>query len=150
MRLLAFVMAAMPLLAPRRDHHVLALAISDAVESERALCAGEDGKLRTAALMVAVSYRESGFDIGAVGDGGHSFGAFQNHDSSGGTKALLGDADAQARKALAMLRISLRSCPEHPIAWYAGGPRGCASPHAQRVSADRVAVAKRVFAEVPR
>lgn len=144
----AWVLVAMALLAPGRDHQVLASAIARVVSSERPIFRDDDDKRKTSALVIAVAYRESGFVLGAVGDGGHSFCAMQIHDSSGGSRALLEDADACIRKGLAMLRISVRACPEHPIAWYASGPRGCENARAQRISRDRTSIAQRLVREV--
>ena len=148
MTVLPFVLAAMAHLAPERDHAELGGAIARAVDQGVPLFAGEDGRQRTAALAVAVAFRESSLRLDAVGDKGKSFCAFQIHVTSGGSRELLTDADACASKGLAMLRSSFRICREHPIAWYAAGPRGCASTRAQRISRDRMALARRVYAAV--
>lgn len=143
--MMEWILAAMLSLAPGIDHTELATAISRAVESE---FSEEEQQKQAAALLVSVAYRESLFTLNAVGDHGTSFCAFQIHRSSGGTKALLEDANACTEKALEMLRISKRVCPAHPVAWYAEGPRGCSSPRAQRISADRMWVARRLMSTV--
>jgi hypothetical protein len=86
-------------------------------------------------------FREGGMQTSAIGDGGHSFCAFQIHDSSGGTRSLTTDATACARYGYKMLHASIRICRAHPVAWYAEGPHGCESARAQRISADRMALA---------
>jgi hypothetical protein len=92
---------------------------------------------------VAVAFRESRFRLDAVGDGGRSVCAMQIF---GGSRELLSDGEACIREGLQRLRISARACHAHPVAVYAEGPRGCGSPRAKRVSADRVAIAKRLVA----
>lgn len=148
MSVLPFVLAAMTTLVPGRDHAELGSAIAQVVESERPLFAKDADRRRTAALVVAVAFRESTFMVDAVGDDGKSFCALQIHRSSGGSKELLTDPEACVRKGLEMLRISFRICPKSPIAWYASGPRGCTSPRAQRISRDRMAIAARLYKTV--
>ncbi len=141
MTLLQFVLAACLLLIPGRDHSRLATAISARVEVSDPLFRDDPAKLRTAALMVAVAYREGGLRPGVVGDHGASFCTFQVHRSAGGTPALVDDVDACVAMGFGLLRTSLQACPDFPIAWYAEGPRGCDSARAQRISRDRMAVA---------
>lgn len=143
-----FVFAAMTLLAPGRDHSELGDAITRAVDSTAPLFVDDAGKRKTAALVVAVAFRESSLRLDTVGDRGRSFCAMQIHETSGGTKALLFDADACVRRGLAMLRASGAGCTAHPVALYAAGPGGCASPRAQRISGDRMALARRLVREV--
>lgn len=148
MSVLPFVLAAMATLAPGRDHGELGGAIARVVESERPLFEKDVDRRRTAALLVAVAFRESTFVADAVGDGGKSFCALQIHRSSGGTPELLTDPDACVRKGLSMLRTSIKICPKSPIAWYASGPNGCVSARAQRISRDRMAIAMHLFTHV--
>lgn len=148
MTVLPFVLAAMTTLAPGRDHAELGGAIARVAEAERPLFEKDVDRRRTAALLVAIAFRESTFVPNAVGDGGTSFCAMQIHRSSGGSPELLEDTEACVRKGLAMLRTSLRACPKSPVALYASGPRGCASPRAQRISRDRMALAARLFKKV--
>ena len=150
MTLAAFVLAAMTLLAPRRDHHVLADAITREVAAQRPLFRDDEDRHKTAALLVAVAFRESSLRLDVVGDHGRSYCAFQIHRSSGGSAKLLKDAGACVHKGMTMLRASMRVCPAYPIAWYAAGPRGCSSKRAQKISRDRMAVAKWVRARVER
>lgn len=133
-------------LAPMTDERAeLADAIARVVYADAPFYRGDEERLRTLALHVAVAYREGSLLTSAVGDKGHSFCAFQIHDSSGGVEALTRDADRCAAAGHAMLRASIRVCREHPVAWYAEGPRGCESARAQRISADRVALAGKVL-----
>lgn len=148
MSVLPFVLAAMASLAPAGDHTELAESIARVVDAEAPLFAGDDDHRRTAALVVAVAFRESSFRTNAVGDHGRSFCALQIHRSSGGSKKLLEDTDECIRTGLTMLRQSSRICSAHPLAWYAGGPQGCDNAHAQRVSRDRMAIAKRLVSTV--
>lgn len=72
----------------------------------------------------------------------------QIHETSGGSPALLTDTDACLTKGLGMLRASAHEDPAHPLAWYAGGPRGFRSDEARRVSRDRMDLARRLYTEV--
>lgn len=148
MSVLSFVLTAMTVLVPGRDHSDLGGAIARIVDEERPLFERDTDHRRTAALIVAVAYRESTFDADAVGDHGNSFCALQIHRSSGGTPALLADREACVREGMRMLRVSLKTCPAHPVAWYAAGPFGCENARAQRISRDRMAIAARLYAQV--
>ncbi len=141
MSVLPFVLAAMTQLAPGRDHTELGGAIARVVDSNKPLFEKDADHRRTAALLVAVAFRESTFKPSVVGDNGNSFCAFQIHRSAGGTPALLEDVDACVRSGLTLLRMSLRVCPTHPVAWYASGPTGCSNDRAQRISRDRMNLA---------
>lgn len=158
--LLAWVLAASSTLAPARDHDRLATAIASRVQAEAPLFKDDDDRRRTAALLVAIAFRESSLDAKAVGDmhGGKptSFCAFQIHLPYGAKTAegwssqdLLEDADKCVGAALHMLRTSVKVCPSHPVAWYAEGPVGCASERAQNISRDRLALARKLVTDVP-
>jgi hypothetical protein len=137
-------------LAPLTDERAeMADAIAWEVYDDAPFYRDDAGKLRTLALHIAVAYREGGVQTSAIGDSGHSFCAFQIHDSSGGTRALASDAAACAHAGHVMLRQSIRICRAHPIAWYAEGPRGCSSERAQRISRDRVALAETLARPYP-
>ncbi|GAC1545038.1 MAG: hypothetical protein NVS3B10_09190 [Polyangiales bacterium] len=157
--LFTWVVAASSLLAPARQHDELASAIADRVEVEPPLFKGDDDRHRTAALLVAIAFRESSLRAAAVGDhvGGKptSFCAFQVHLPWGAKTAdgwtgqdLLEDPDKCVAAAMRMLRMSMQMCPSHPLAWYAAGPTGCGSPRAQRISRDRMAIAQRLLRDV--
>ena len=133
----SWVLAAMLLLAPGRDHHVLADAIDRVVAAEAPLFRDDADKRKTSALLVAVAFRESSFrnDISSKTDD-HC--AFQVHERPD----LKKNAEDCTRVAIAMLRESFKKCPEFPIAWYAAGPKGCADARAQRISSDRMTLAR--------
>lgn len=140
---LGFVLAAMLLLAPRRDHLEIGRAIASAVDDARPLFVGDEDRLHTAALVVAIAFRESSFrnDVVSKTDD-HCL--MQVH-----ARPDLGeDVDACVRVALEMIRVSMRACPAHPLAFYAEGPTGCSSPRAQRISRDRFGLAARLLREV--
>lgn len=151
MTTIAFAAAAMQLLAPGRDHSVLSAALAKRVDAELPLFADDHDRRKTAAWLVAIAFRESSLTLDITGDHGRSFCAFQIHQSAGGTKALLTDADACVAAAFVMLRTSMRLCPSFPLAWYAHGgaaAAACSSTRAQRLSRDRMALSKRLLAEV--
>lgn len=148
--MIALVLAWMLSLAPNRDHSELAGAIVRAVEAEAPLFKGDADKRKTAALLVAVAFRESSLMLAAVGDKGQSFCAMQIHRTSGGGPALLTDADACVRRGMALLRASVRLCPRAPVAWYAaGGTAACSNERAIRISNDRMALARRLSTVQP-
>jgi hypothetical protein len=157
--LFTWVLAASSLLAPTRTHDRLAEAITNRVEAEAPLFKGDDDRRRTSALLVAIAFRESSLRADVVGD--HvagkptSFCAFQLHLPWGRTTAegwtgedLLADPEKCVAAAMRMLRISMKVCPAHPLAWYASGPAGCENARAQRISRDRMAIAQRLIRDV--
>ena len=91
-------------------------------------------------LMIAIAYRESSLDNGAVGDGGRSLCAFQLLDAP---RETLEDPRACVRKAYAMLLHSRSLDPVHPVAAYARGS-GYRSKQAQSISNDRVWLANKL------
>lgn len=167
MTLLEFVLVCMLIAMPARFHAPLAIAITHAVEAAPPLLANDEKKRRTAALLVAVTFRESGGRPTATGDCPHlpagsplctadkatAWGAFQvalprgAKTSEGVTgRELLADPDMQATVALRMLRESLqaaRTCGSE-LGLYAAGPQ-CSSERAKRISADRMAIAKSLY-----
>jgi hypothetical protein len=159
--LFSWVLAASSLLAPARDHDRLAEAITSRVEADEPLFKGDVERRRTAALLVAIAFRESSLRADAVGDHvagkATSFCAFQMHlpwgrkTAEGWTGAeLLEDPAKCVTAAMRMLRISMKVCPSAPLAWYAAGPAGCQSARAQRISRDRMSIAQRLVRDVPR
>jgi hypothetical protein len=158
--LLTWILAASSTLAPARDHDRLGSAIANTVEVEAPLFKDDDDRRRTAALLIAIAFRESSLNAKAVGDmhGGKptSFCAFQIHLPYGNKTAegwsaseLLDDANKCVTSALHMLRTSIKVCSQHPVAWYAEGPPGCTSPRAQSISRDRMALAHQLVTNVP-
>ena len=143
MLVVLFVMAACGMLAPGRDHTELGGAIARVVLDERPLYREDDSKIRTAATLVAIAFRESSLRNDVVSRTNDHC-AFQVH----ARPELAKDAEACVRVAMTMLRESMRICPAHPIAFYAEGPRGCESARAQRISRDRMAIAAKLVREV--
>ena len=139
--LTTWLIAAMLILQPNRDHSKLAAATATVIASEAPLFADDDSRIRTASLMVAVAFRESSFRD--VTSATHDHGYFQLHDRA----ALLGHPEAQAREALHRLRDSLAKCSG--LQAYVGGKGGCHDARATRISNDRLALAGRLLAETP-
>ncbi len=142
MDLATWILSATAVLSPNKDHARFAHATAAVVEAEAPLFDSDDDRHKTAALVVAIAYRESGFKLDAVGDHGRSLCAMQIHY---GAKELLTDPERCIRAGMRILRSSVSACKAHPIAVYAHGPTGCTSPRAQQVSLDRMKLAKRVL-----
>lgn len=126
-------------LAPGRDHIVNATAIASVVLSEPPLFRGDASRMRTAALVTAIAFRESSFRNDVTSATADSC-MMQVHRRP----ELAEDPAACVRVAMAMLRESMRMCPEFPIAFYASGPGACSNARAQRISRDRMAIAARL------
>jgi hypothetical protein len=157
--LLAWVLAASASLAPGRSHDALGGAIAARAESEPALFKDDLDRRKTASFLIAISFRESSLRADAVGDmhAGKptSFCAFQinlpwgKKTPEGWTgPELAADPDKCVTVAMRMIRSSMKLCPEHPLAWYAEGPKGCSSKRAQAISRDRLAMAHRLLRDV--
>lgn len=147
----AFILAAMNVVAPDVDHTELATAMTNVVESQP-YAQDEKSRQQVAALLVAVAFREGSLKPKVEGDHDakgkpRSFCTMQIHSSSGGSSAMNDDPELCFRTGLDMLRTSQKICPKHPVAFYAAGPAGCASPRAQRISADRIGLARRIAAK---
>jgi hypothetical protein len=157
--LFTWIVAATTMLSPTRHHDDLAQAIATQVEAEPPLFNGDDDRVRTSALLVAIAFRESSLRADAVGDHVRgkptSFCAFQLH-LPGGAKTAEGWTGAEIAEdpakcvtaAMRLLRASMRACPSSPLAWYAAGPTGCESVRAQRISRDRMSLAQRLVRDV--
>jgi murein DD-endopeptidase MepM/ murein hydrolase activator NlpD len=66
-------------------------------------------------VLLAIARQESNFDPGAVGDGGHSVGVYQEHDRGRGaglSRAQRSDVEAATRRAIAELRTTQRANPD--------------------------------------
>jgi hypothetical protein len=131
--LFAAVLVWMQTLAPGVNHDEIAWAVASVAESRE-----------EAALITAIAFRESSFDNTAIGDHGQSVCAMQIH---GGSRSLLGDVGACVRRGTVMLRASKRIDPANPVAFYARGPNW-KRDDARRISRDRVAIARRLLAQV--
>jgi len=139
MALLFFVLAAMNSLVPGKDHSANATAIASVLLSEPSLFRDDESRMKTAALVVAIAFRESAFKNDARSSTNDHCMMQVNRRPE-----LADDPEACIRVGLAMLRESMRICPAHPLAFYASGPGGCDNARAQRISRDRMAIAKRL------
>jgi hypothetical protein len=139
--LLAFILAAMAYLQPGAKHDRLAHETVKAIEAVPALFPDDTSKLQTAALVVAVMFRESSFRHGLVSKTG-DFCEMQLH----GRADTLDDRALCLREGIRMLRASIQACPSAPLAVYAGG--GCHNARARKISDDRIGLAGRILANV--
>ncbi len=147
MRLLFFILEAMRSLAPARDHGAVATAIAQVIDAERPLFADDDSKLRTAAFLVAVAFRESSLRPDAIGDHGRARCLFQLWDAPAD---VLTDPVLCTTIALGRMRDSMRACgAANLLGLYAAGPKGCSSEHAKRISRDRLHLAGRLGKAAP-
>lgn len=126
---------------PWQDTYANTSRAIELAASEHALFEGPDGARRTAALLVAVAYRESAFRQDAIGDHGSSRGPFQiqtDHDWR--------DIRATTLEAMRILRLSLTTCEgpiEERLSLYATGT--CDSAAGRRISRDRFSLARRLL-----
>lgn len=140
--MIALVLAMMLALVPGRDHARLGGAIAEVVEAEPPLFQDDADRRKTAALLVAVAFRESSFRADAIGDNGRARCAFQLW---GAPAEVMTDPQLCTRIAMARLRESMRACgAANPLGVYAAGPAGCTSEKAARISRDRMWIAKRI------
>lgn len=157
MSLLAFILSAIATLSSAKCP-AFAESTAAVVAGERPLFADDEGREKTAALMVAVAFREGSF-LPLAGDvqAGKptSFCTMQIHLPRGARTAegwtgleLIADTVKCVTAGLRLLRDSMRRCPAWPIAAYIEGPVGCTSERAQRLSADRTRLAKWVLVRV--
>ena len=138
--LTTFLLAAMLILQPGRDHQKLAAATASVLASEPPLFADDDSHIRTAALVVAIQFSESSFRndiISKTNDGC----AMQIHNRPD----LAKDAVQCVRVGLKLLRASVTACPSSPLANYAGFR--CSSPRGRWISENRLNIAARLLAE---
>ena len=139
MFILFFILGSMMSLAPAREHIELATIVARVVLDEPPLFRGDDSRQRTAALVTAIAFRESSFRHGVKSKtNDHCEMQINNRPD------LADDTEKCIRVAMTMLRESMRMCPNHPISFYAEGPGGCESTRAQRISRDRMLLAKRL------
>src|SRR5262245_45533932 len=88
--LYVIILSWMDMLVPGKDHSEVARATALISVRNPALYKDDESRIRTAALLTAIQFRESAFDQYAVGDHGRSFCSMQIHSSIGGSPALLG------------------------------------------------------------
>lgn len=134
--MIALILAMMLVLAPDRELPEMAGVIAHVVETSAPLFVDDEARRKTAAIVVSVAFRESSFRQDATSKT-HDFCLMQVHRRPD----LLDDLEECLRVGLEMIRVSMRMCPKHPLAFYAEGPRGCTSTRAQRISRDRFALA---------
>jgi hypothetical protein len=136
-----YITALAALLAPTRDVSAFAETVARFAMEERPLFVGDEDRHKTVALLTAVAFRESSFQLSAVGDQGRSVCWMQILN---GGKALLADGDACIRRGIVMLRESMTACAHLPsserLSLYARGT--CASADGRRLSRDRMAVSQ--------
>ncbi len=144
MAVLFFILAAMMSLAPGRDHTALATATASAILAEPPLFKNDDDRMKTAALIVAIEFRESSLrnDISSKTNDHCAMQINRRPD-------LAKDAEACVRVGITMLRESMRMCPDHPIAFYASGPGACTNERSKKISNDRMFIAKRLAKVAP-
>lgn len=124
-------------------------AIAEAATNDP-LFPGEDGPVRTAAVLVAIAFYESNFDRTAIGDHGKSFGLFQisgAHVPGLVANVLLVPREA-APVAIKLIRTSLRVCGEFPwnerLGWFGAGGVGCKEA-GRRVTRSRMFLAEKIL-----
>lgn len=144
--LAAWTIAASALVTDAQGHPMRPIA-SDAAQAIAAGCLAsplfqEDDGRHCSALLVTMAARESGYQLGAVGDGGRAKGPFQVH-SDLAPKTWREAVD----RYLGIVKRSMKACPEHPLAVLASGT--CTNKAGKAISASRIAEAKRVFAATP-
>lgn len=97
-----------------------------------------------AAVMAYYAFKESGLRKRAVGDGGRSFGVWQESTSSG-----RGDVLTQAKAWFRMLREGLRICPASPAAPLSGGCTAARKLADRRVARARALLEAAMHSLVP-
>jgi len=110
-------------------------AVVDAIAAEATADPVAGDQMHTAALLLVVAFRESGYRVNVQGDGGKSCGLYQTP-----CPRTPHDAPGQTHLALALLRQSFAACPDFPLAPYASG--SCSSPAGRRISSARIAAAR--------
>ena len=144
--LIAYTLAASALVTAAAGHPLRAIPLEGATAIASSCLASplfqqDDGR-HCAALLVTMAGRESGYRLGAVGDGGRARGPFQVHTST--PPATWAEA---VNAYLPIVKRSMRACPEHPLAVIASGT--CGNRAGRAISAARILEAKRVYAAAP-
>ncbi len=158
--LLQWLLASALSLSPDRNHEAIAEAIHTVVTDQQPLFANDTSRQRTAALLIAVNFREGSLIPEIRGDKNKkgdftSFCSMQIHLPFGAKtpEGWTGDELAEdpvkcVTVGLRMLRQSAHMCPKHPVAFYASGPGACTNTRAQKISNDRMFIAARLVKEV--
>ena len=112
--ILAFWTAIHPQLARQGDAALVAPAIATAVLEDAEGAPVFGSHVEDAAVMAFFAYKESSLYNNAVGDGGRSFGIWQQQTACGRATVV-----EQARCWLRLLHEGAKKCPESPsaIAW---------------------------------
>lgn len=137
-----FAVAVANFLVPNKDHSIVIDGIVKVVDESPALFPDDLDKRKTTSLLFSIAKRESNLNPEAIGDHGTSFCHFQINKSIGGSEDLLKDAYKCTRKAFDFLQYSIKLCPRYPVAVYASGHTACDNNRAQRISNDRMNLAK--------
>lgn len=144
MSVLFAVLMWMNTLVPGVNHVENATAIATVALTEEPLFRNDESRMRTAALLTAIAFRESAFKNDVTSKTrDHCMMQINRRPD------LAENPEECVRVAIAMLRESIRMCREFPIAFYASGPGACTNARAQRISRDRMAIAKRLEAVQP-
>jgi hypothetical protein len=144
--LLFAILAWMTSLVPGSDHTPTATSIARVILEEPPLFKGDESRVKTAAYMVSVAFRESALNNGAVGDHGHARCMFQLWNTPG---RVLTDPELCTRIAMQRIRESMKACgPGNELGVYLVGPKGCESELAKRRSRDRMLIANRLAKDV--
>lgn len=157
--LATFVLAAMTSLAPARDHTILATALVARIEAEPPLFAGDDDRVRTAALATAILFREGSLGLNVEGDkvrGVVTSWCSAQINLSPGAKTREGwtgpelrdDPDKCVAVEMRLLHSSVLACPAAPVSEYAVGPRACTSRRGIRISNDRMWLARKLIQDI--
>jgi hypothetical protein len=159
--MIAWILTLMIALQPRAPwldtYEATAKAIASVVAEEAPLFSGTEGREKSAALLVALSWAESRFDPKAVGDQGKSVGLYQIFHTNLPTpegfarKDILGNQPNATKVAHRMLKQSMTICGKRPVeerlGWYASGDGACAKGLSE--SRFRVGLALKVFKANP-
>lgn len=133
------------LLVPADDpiarHGAFATAVVEEIVETGPLFRDDASGARSAALLVAIGYRESTL-TNDVSSRTNDHCAMQVN----GKPELRDDVRECVRVGVRMLRESMRACRDYPVAFYASGPGACTNERAIRISNDRMGLAKRILA----
>lgn len=139
MNVLFLIMFWMTTLAPGRDHQLMATIIADEILSVRPLVVDDDSREKTAARVIALTFRESSFRNDAKSKTDDHCIA-QIH----GRPDLAKDLRKCVRTAIAMLRESIAACgPNNELGVYATG--SCVSARGKRISRDRMELTRHLL-----
>jgi len=133
------------LLVPTNDpivrHGAFATAVVEEISETGPLFRDDASGARSAALLVAIGFRESTLR-NDVESPTHDSCALQINRRPD----LKEDVRECVRVGVKMLRESMRMCRDYPVAFYASGPGACENARARAISNDRMAMAKKVLA----